>query len=303
LYDLLQANNGKGLIFETEIDTMLTALSQDWGNFSDLTRKAFHHESCSLSRKGELLTINKPKLSIFMSGTHDQFRNMFTNTENGLYSRFAFYTFESKPEWISQRPSENTNQLHLYIDELSRWMFQLNRMLNERSKPLEVKLAGHCWEKMNEYFEEKVNEFVEEGYPEDLVGNLWRSGIILLKITMILTSIRAYQELGDQLNSKDSVTAEEIDFNNSLRIVDTLLSHSFYLFGLLKGESGDVFKNQKIKQFYDDLPAFFTTNDAMDVGYKLDISTASINRYLKKLTKNGLLAHLKHGEYTKVVTN
>ena len=303
LYDLLNANEGKGLIFETEIDTMLTAIGQDWGNFSDLTRKAFHHESCSLSRKGELLTIKNPKLSIFMSGTHDQFRDMFRNTENGLYTRFAFYTFESELEWISQRPSEDINQLHLHIDEFSGWLFDLNKKLNTRDTPLEVTLADHCWKQMDDYFISKVEEFKEEGYPEDLVGNLWRSGIILIKVSMILTILRAYIELGDGLLSKETITVKEIDFKNALTIVDTLLDHSFYLYGSLNKGSGSVFKNQQIEQFFNGLPAIFSTENAKDIGTQMDLSPASIDRYLKKLVVAGSLAKIKHGEYAKVSSN
>lgn len=303
LYDLLNANDGKGLIFETEIDTMLAAIGQDWGNFSDLTRKAFHHENCSLSRKGELLTIKNPKLSIFMSGTHDQFRDMFRNTENGLYTRFAFYTFESGLEWISQRPSENINQLHLHIDEFSGWLFDLNRKLNTREKPLEVSLAGHCWEQMDDYFDNKVEEFKEEGYPEDLVGNLRRSGIILIKVSMLLTILRAYNELGDELLSKEKITTEEIDFQNALTIVNTLLDHSFYLYGSLNKGSGSVFKNQQIVQFFNELPAIISTENAIDIGSQMDLSTASVNRYLKKLVDAGNLSKIKHGEYAKVSSN
>ncbi len=303
LYDLLHANNSKGLIFETEIDTMLTAIDQEWGDFSDLTRKAFHHESCSLSRKGELLTVNNPKLSIFMSGTHDQFKEMFRNTGNGLYSRFALYTFESDLEWISQRPSESVNQLHLYIDQLSRWLFELNRKLNERNCLLEVTLAGHCWDQKNLYFKNKVEEFKEEGYPEELIGNLRRSGIILVKITMIFTLLRAYQELGDKLFSHDSITAEDTDFKNALKIVDTLIDHSYYLYGSLKGGGGTVFKNKRMKQFFDELPSAFSTKEAIEIGANLNLSTASVNRYIKKFVLDGCLVHLKHGEYTKVSSN
>ena len=303
LYDLLNDNDGKGLIFETEIDTMLAALGQDWGNFSDLTRKAFHHESCSLSRKGELLTVKNPKLSIFMSGTHDQFRDMFSNTENGLYTRFAFYTFESELKWISPRPSENINQLHLQIDEFSGWLFELNRKLVAREIPLQVTLADHCWTQMDNHFNEKVDEFKEEGYPEDLVGNLWRSGIILIKISMILSLLRAYEELGDVLLSKDSITAEEIDFRNALRIVDTMLEHSFYLYGSLNKGGKSVFKNQQIEQFFSGLPTMFSTEVAVGIGTQMDLSIASVNRYLKKLVTAGNLSKIKHGEYAKVSLN
>lgn len=41
VYQLLEENEGKGIIFETEGDTLSDALKQDFGGFSDTLRKAF----------------------------------------------------------------------------------------------------------------------------------------------------------------------------------------------------------------------------------------------------------------------
>ena len=77
LYDFLQINDGRGLIFETEIDTLINAARQDWGDFTDVIRKSFHHEPISLRRKTDDMYIERPELSIFMSGT-------LTNSKNCL---------------------------------------------------------------------------------------------------------------------------------------------------------------------------------------------------------------------------
>lgn len=37
---MLQANEGIGLIFETEADTLSNSMKQEWGSFSDVLRKA-----------------------------------------------------------------------------------------------------------------------------------------------------------------------------------------------------------------------------------------------------------------------
>ena len=47
----LADNNFTGVIFETEADTLANTFKQEWGNFSDVLRKAFHHESTSLFRR------------------------------------------------------------------------------------------------------------------------------------------------------------------------------------------------------------------------------------------------------------
>jgi hypothetical protein len=47
----LKANDGQGIICETEADTMSVAKKQDWGDYSTILRAAFHHETFSTTRK------------------------------------------------------------------------------------------------------------------------------------------------------------------------------------------------------------------------------------------------------------
>ncbi|MGV0958103.1 BT4734/BF3469 family protein [Empedobacter falsenii] len=71
---MLQDNNGKGIICETEADAMSGANKQDWGNYSHIMRAAFHHEKISAARKtnNELLEIPNPQLAVSLSGTPAQ---------------------------------------------------------------------------------------------------------------------------------------------------------------------------------------------------------------------------------------
>jgi len=69
IYQLLEENDDKGIMFESEGDTLADAIKQDYGSFSDTLRKAFHHENLDLFRRGneELIEINKPELSVVLS--------------------------------------------------------------------------------------------------------------------------------------------------------------------------------------------------------------------------------------------
>ena len=49
----LADNDFTGVIFETEADTLAGTFKKEWGNFSDVLRKAFHHENTSLFRRKE----------------------------------------------------------------------------------------------------------------------------------------------------------------------------------------------------------------------------------------------------------
>ena len=51
VYQVLNDNDGEGLMFETEGDTLANTFGSDYGNFSDGFRKAFHHETISYIRR------------------------------------------------------------------------------------------------------------------------------------------------------------------------------------------------------------------------------------------------------------
>jgi len=44
----LAENDEMGILSSTEADTLANSLTQDWGNFSDILRCAFHHESVEM---------------------------------------------------------------------------------------------------------------------------------------------------------------------------------------------------------------------------------------------------------------
>ena len=98
LQELLQNNQERGILFETEADTLNIILKQDFGDYSDVLRKAFHLESIVYYRRGnkEYKSISEPKLSVIISGTPNQLTKLIPSAENGLFSRFIIYLFEQE---------------------------------------------------------------------------------------------------------------------------------------------------------------------------------------------------------------
>jgi len=88
----LKDSGGKGIIVETEADTLNNSIKQEWGNFSDMLRKAFHHEPISISRtaNNQFDEVEQPRLSIALSGTPNQILGLIPSAEDGLFSRFLF---------------------------------------------------------------------------------------------------------------------------------------------------------------------------------------------------------------------
>jgi len=93
----LTNNNGIGLTIETEADTITNNKKQDWGDYDVCLREGFHHETISLIRKEERVDISKPKISFIATGTMNQLNKFIPSTENGLFSRFLYYTYQQDP--------------------------------------------------------------------------------------------------------------------------------------------------------------------------------------------------------------
>lgn len=102
------ADNGEtgGLMADSEIDTLICASRQDYGQFDDLLRKAFHHENVALSRKtdNEMIRISRPRLAVLLAGTPGQFPRLVPHVENGLASRLLLYTCRSGAVWQDVSP-------------------------------------------------------------------------------------------------------------------------------------------------------------------------------------------------------
>ena len=71
VYRAMDANGGWGMMFETEADTVSAMIASDYGNYSDLMRKAHHHEPISMNRVTDRIhiDIDEPKLSVFLTCT------------------------------------------------------------------------------------------------------------------------------------------------------------------------------------------------------------------------------------------
>ncbi len=97
---ILGDNDGIGLLFESEGDTLSQTLKSDYGNYSDVLRKAFHHELVSLSRRKdrEYCEVSNPRVSVALAGTPEQVRRLIPDAENGSDESllFLYYSLQKR---------------------------------------------------------------------------------------------------------------------------------------------------------------------------------------------------------------
>jgi hypothetical protein len=100
-YQTLSDNDGWGITFETEADTLSTALNSEYGDYSDGLRKGFHHEPITYRRRKEkeYIKIDEPRWAVLLTCTPGQISLLFKSFENGLGSRFVYYRKSRRLFW------------------------------------------------------------------------------------------------------------------------------------------------------------------------------------------------------------
>jgi hypothetical protein len=223
--ELLEGNDGKGLIFETEGDTLANVFKSDFGNYSDSFRKAFGHETISYYRKTDkkLVCVEKPYLATVISSTFGQLLNLIPNAENGLFSRFLYYELSTSDEFknvfdrqkrgynsIFEGLGEQVKKMYFYLETVERVEFTLQQHQEDF-----FMMIFRKWKR-------ELRQFVNA----DLDGTIHRLGLICFRLSMIFTVLRTYQN-----NSIDTlIKCDDIDFINAVKIVEIAKNNAFAVF-------------------------------------------------------------------------
>ena len=291
----IQQNEGKGIICETEADSMGAVFKQDWGGYSDMLRKAFHSETISVSRKtdNEYVIIKEPKISVALSGTPGQVANIIASAEDGLFSRFLFYTFKVEQLWKDVSPFGNTLNLNDHFEALSQNVLEMINFLE--ANPTQIHLSKEQWQTVNYTGQQWLTE-VTTFTAEEAGSVVKRLGLILYRICMILSTLRKF----DNGDCTENVTCTDEDFEMALLIANVYLQHSLLMYNNLpKKEETGVFKgaNNK-KQFFEALPQNFKREEAIIIGKKYQLKDRSIDNLLKTLLGSHL-SQPSYGHYQK----
>lgn len=293
---MLQDNDGKGIICETEADAMSGANKQDWGNYSHIMRAAFHHEKISAARKtnNELLEIPNPQLAVSLSGTPAQVPKLIQSAEDGLFSRFMFYAFKNEIIWQDPSPKKGGIIFNDHFEKLSNDVLQVYDFLEQH--PTEVQLTSDQWEQLNIVFSKLLTNTVLFN-SDDTSSIVFRLGLVLYRFCMIFTAIRKVEN-GDC--SKVVVCTDE-DFLAALELINVYLNHSILMFNNLASQSEPItykMGNNK-KAFYEALPQSFQRKEAIELGAKYKLSERSVDNFLSNSVPE-LLSKPKTGWYEKV---
>ena len=298
------ADNGNMLMFETEGDTVVNTFKSDYGNYSDNFRKAFAHEEFGYLRRGndsEEKEVQNPRLSVVLSGTPEQVKSLIPNAENGLLSRFIFYTLSATDEWLDGFSGYDTeNPLEKVFDDLGAEVERYYQYLKNIPE-VWFSLSFVQQQKFNDYFAEEKQRMKE------LNGDLYNASThrlswALLRISMILSALRCM----DTGKVPEKVECTDADFDTALSIIKTISQHNDYIFNVL---NEGVTEEVKVSETYSSaaratllsiLPDQFTSKDMKAAAVKISKSLRTVERQVRRAIQKGQVKELGKGSYQKI---
>ena len=296
LFQILNDNNGKGLIFETEGDTLALTFKSEHGNYSDGFRKAFHHETITYNRRKdrEFVEIDMPRLSALLSGTPRQVSTLIPNAENGLFSRFIFYFMNIRYEWKDVFAGESGQTLDHYFDHLGAQFHELFKCLESQDKPMRFCLTVSQQQLFNSYFEQTQIQYIEL-CGEDYIGTVRRLGLITFRIAMILTTLR----IMDNGELRSPLVCSDTDFKIAMEMVKVLVQHAAHVFQQLPTDTAAKVQPNQKQQFLNMLPTEFDRQTYLSVAQKLNIPAKTAEKQIARFAKTGLINHFAQNQYRK----
>ena len=314
--------NGTGLICETEAGTIASAISSEYGHWSDTLRKAFDHDRLSYNRRTdqEYREVKRIFLAVLLSGTPAQVRALIPSAENGLFSRQLFYYMHGIYTWADQFACGEID-----LDEIFRsigrdWQLKLDILKEHGIHTL--RLTDEQKKEFNALFSDLffrsdiANGNEMRSFIARLAVNICRimSTIAMLRVLEIpqpyqLKSSDRYAPVPDKEiptdNVKDGIitrwdiTITPEDFKAVLGLVKPLYRHATHILSFLPSSEIPHRANADRDAFFDALGDEFTRTQLTEQATAMGIKTNTALSWLRRLVKKGLFAMKEKGTYVR----
>jgi len=307
-FEKLDINEGKGLLYTEEASEIGNSKNQDWGNYEEILRVAFHNESYSTNRKGEdIIYITHTYVSVAVSGTMTQLLAMFQEKqESGLFSRFMFYLFNGGDNWERNDYSNNDIDLESIFNTYSDKLFSIYNYYKDDE--IQIVMSKEQMNSFDNYFEIKNNIYYSL-YGANFKSSVNRVAVIARKMLMLFTLIRYYEDnniTNNQIfnNAPEKIMINDIDLNNCLDISGTLLQHAALVFNSFKYNNTEqkevIIKGDKKEDLLNEMQSEFSYSQIKEIAEsKFKMQAKTVERFLSNLTKRNVITKVARGHYKK----
>lgn len=323
VYRAMDANGGWGMMFETEADTVSAMIASDYGNYSDLMRKAHHHEPISMNRVTDRIhiDIDEPKLSVFLTCTPGQLSALFTASsfENGLGSRILFYEMPEEKATFHDVFARKDEPLEETYRRMGDAFLPLYHELRERkNSPLQFVMSSAQQQQFLAAFGSMLHE--QSGMlGSGITAFIYRLALEGFRYAMVLTALRRLSEWtaipvtqkegGIFRPDERALVCNDRDFRSAMTIVGSLVNHTTRVYAVLAKENDNPFAKIGVslsaeeQRVYRSLPETeFKTSDFKAVAQRVDIPLRSAERMLSKFCNvYRIISPVRYGFYRKVM--
>lgn len=321
VYRAIDANGGWGMMFETEADTISAMLDSDYGNYSELMRKAFHHEPVTMNRVSERLHIDleEPRLSVLLTCTPGQLLKLFPSFENGLGSRFLFYALPDSGAEFHDVFATGSQPYEDIYRKLGDRMLPLYHALQTRTgRPVQFVLS----EAQQKEFISNYSAILAERMQlsgADIKAFVYRLALSGFRYAMVLAVLRRLSERTAQdgtaegtapllfRDDENALLCDDRDFATAITITNCLVNHTACVFAVLANDKGNPFATQGLRLKQEELELFnalpdgeIQTPEIVQIAGNIKIPRRSVFRIINRLSSiYKILVPIKRGVYRK----
>ena len=312
-------SDGTGLIFETEADTVSTAIGADYGHWSDTLRKAFDHDPLSYNRRTdrEYREVGRCYLSVVLSGTPAQVKPLIPSAENGLFSRQIFYYMPAIRRWQSQFDRSERGTEAEFEAEGRKWLKQLEGM--KRQGVYDLCLSDAQKADFDLLFS---SLFLESAgiNGDEMAGSVTRLAVNCCRMLSVVATLRMLETGGLEDGSPYLAPARDIpadnrkdgivtrwelsvssgDFQAVLSLIRPLYLHATHILSFLPGQEISRRPNAERASFFSRLPVEFSRQEMLELAQQSGCNAKTADSWLTRLLKKGLVERgEKAGTYRK----
>lgn len=301
-------SNGTGIIFETEADTISTAIGTDYGHWSHTLRRAFDHDFLSYNRRTdqEYREVKKSYLSILISGTPAQVKPLIPSAENGLFSRQIFYYMPAIHEWQDQFGTHNTDMEKLFTAMGEEWKRQLDAL--KQGGLYTLKFTKEQQNEFNKLFS-ALFLHAHTNQNDEMSSSVARMAVNICRIATIVGLLRgdltpdaelSADNLKDGIVTRWDIHLSPADFKAVIGLVEPLYIHAAHILSFLPPTEINRRTNADRDSFFNGMPPTFSRTELLEHATETGINANTAQSWLHRLLKHGAVQEMaSKGHYRK----
>lgn len=300
-YQTLARQHGRGYIHESEGSVITDIWRSSTANYNTALRKAAEHEPISRARCREASIIERPQVSMVLTGTFSQYHALVPSIENGYFSRLLTLIVEDHQAFSSRyvQPSENSDAV---IKTAAEQLFRLYEKLLFMH-PREFRLTSEQCARLGQHLETAYPTLIRM-LGEEFHSVVLRMAVHIERIAMILSALRLREEKSPISNVQCPIICSDADYQIAEMIGNKLILHMAQAYQLVKGTHQISLPTVKpLDQkaiLLSLLPDEFESKILVAEAQSQGISRRTAIRWSDEWQAVGLIQKIKYGTYKKI---